>query len=173
MMLGHHLRHHFDWALVIKALARPNIEFVRDCVQLLLAYTRQIRTLGQILTDQAIDVLVATPLPGDVRVAEVNSYTGALGDLGVTRHFAALIVRKRFARSQRHTIQRRTEPLYGRSGSGIMHPHQHQVTRAAFHKRADRRCIALAFDEISLPLCRHTGGRASGDLPPPAGAHGC
>lgn len=43
MMLGHHLCHHFNWALVIKTLARPNIEFVRDCVQLLLTNARQIR----------------------------------------------------------------------------------------------------------------------------------
>lgn len=62
MMLGHHLCHHFDWALAIKTLARPNIDFVRDCVQLLLTNARQIRPLGQILADQAINVFVATAL---------------------------------------------------------------------------------------------------------------
>jgi len=46
MMLGHHLRHHFDWALVIETLARPNIEFARHCIQMLLAHIRQIRPLG-------------------------------------------------------------------------------------------------------------------------------
>ena len=108
-MLGHHLRHHFDWAFVIKTLARPNIELVRDSVQLLLAHARQIRTLGQVLAEQAINVFVATSLPRAVRVAEVNSYTRALSDFSVARHLAAPVVCKRFTRSQRHAIQRCAE----------------------------------------------------------------
>jgi hypothetical protein len=153
MVLGHHLRHHFDWALVIKTLARPNIEFVCDCVQLLLGLARQIRTLGQILADQAIDVFVAAALPGAVRVAEVNSHAGALSDFGMACHLAALVIRQRLARSQRHAIQRRAEAFHGRRGSGAMHPHQHQVTRTALNKRADCGCIiALAFDKVALPM---------------------
>ncbi|RMQ25537.1 hypothetical protein ALQ07_200134 [Pseudomonas syringae pv. actinidiae] len=63
MMPGHHCRHHFDRAFVIKTLARANVQFVRNSIQLLLIRPRQIRSLGQILPNQAIDVFVTASLP--------------------------------------------------------------------------------------------------------------
>lgn len=84
-MLGHHLRHHFYRALVIKTLTRPDIQFVGDCIQLLLTMDIQVRALGQVLSDQAIYIFITATLPRTVRVAEVDSYLGALGDLGMAR----------------------------------------------------------------------------------------
>lgn len=103
MMPSHHLRHHLDWALVIKTLARPNIQFIRNGIQLLQAMPRQVGALGQVLPNQAVDVFVAAALPGAMRVAEVNSHSGTLGDLGVTHHFPALVIgqRLRAARGMR------------------------------------------------------------------------
>lgn len=77
-MLGHHLCHHFDWALVIKTLSRSNIKFIRGCVQLLLTNTQQVCPLRRILADRSIDVFIATALPGTIRGAEVNSHSCAL-----------------------------------------------------------------------------------------------
>jgi hypothetical protein len=64
MMLGHPRRHHLDRALVIKPLARANIQLVGNSIQLLLAMARQVRALGQVLADQAVDVFIAAALPG-------------------------------------------------------------------------------------------------------------
>jgi hypothetical protein len=173
MMLCHHLRHHFDWALVIKTLARANIQRVGNGVQLLLTMTGQVCALGQVLADQTIDIFIATALPGTMRVTEVDRYASALGDFGMARHLAALVIGERLARRQRHAVQGSAEAFHGRSGGGVMHLHQHQVTRAALYQRANRRGIGFALDQIALPLGRHTGGRVSSGLPPPAGAHGC
>jgi len=51
-------------------------------------------------------------------------------------------------------IQRRTEAFYGRSGSGIKHPHQHQLSCAALNLRANRGGITFAFDEVAFPVAR-------------------
>ncbi|MNZ98929.1 hypothetical protein D3C78_1182350 [compost metagenome] len=131
MMPSHHLRHHLDWALVIKTLARPNIQFIRNGIQLLLAMPRQVGALGQVLPNQAVDVFVAAALPGAMRVAESNSHSGTLGDVGVTHHFPALVIGQRFTRCQRHAVQGGTETFDRRSRCGVMHLDQHQVTRAA------------------------------------------
>lgn len=61
-MLGHHRRHHFNWKFVIKPLAREDVQFVRDGVELLLTTARQVCAFGQVLADQTIVVLVAATL---------------------------------------------------------------------------------------------------------------
>lgn len=99
MMIGHHLRHHFNWALVIKALAGPNVELIGDRVQLFLAYTRQIDTFEQVLAYQTVDVFVTDALPRAVRIAEIHSHVSALSDFCMTCHFPALVVSERFTRS--------------------------------------------------------------------------
>ena len=91
-MLGHHRRHHFDGAFVIKALTRADIQFVGNGVQLLLAMSGQISALGQVLADQTVNVLVTAALPRAMWVAEIDSYTRSLRNLGMTRHFSSLVV---------------------------------------------------------------------------------
>ncbi len=57
MMLGHQLGHDLDGTLEAEALAQPDIQFVGHRIELLLAVHRQVRALGQVLADQAVDVL--------------------------------------------------------------------------------------------------------------------
>lgn len=168
MVLGHHCRHHFNWTLVIKALTRTSIQFVRDGVQLLLTIARQVRAFGQVLADQAIDVLIAAALPRAMRVTEVNSDAGTLCDFGVSHHFTPLVIRQRFTCGQRHPVQGGAKAFDRRSRCGVVHLHRHQVTRTALHQRADCGRIGLAFDEVALPMA----GRQSG-LPLPVGEHEC
>lgn len=151
-MLGHHLYHHFDWALAIKTLARSNIKFVRGCVQLLLTNTQQVYPLRRILADRWIDVFIATALPGTIRGAEVNSHTCALSDFGMARYFAALVVREHCTRCQRHAIQRRAETFHGRRSGAVIHSYQYQIACAVLDQRADCRGIALTFDQVALPI---------------------
>lgn len=83
MMLGHHRRHHSSWTPPIKPLMRTDVQFIRDGVELLLTVARQVCAFGQVLADQAIDVLVAATLPRAMRVTEVNSNAGAICDFSV------------------------------------------------------------------------------------------
>lgn len=151
MMLGHQFGHDLDGALEAEALAWPYVQFVGNRIQLLLAIYRQVRTLGQVLPDQSIDVFVATALPGAVRVAEVDRHAGLLGDLRMASHLPSLVVGHALARRQRHAIQRRAEPLHSRGRRRIAHLYQHQVAAGALHQGAYRRGVGLALDQVAFP----------------------
>ena len=102
----HHLAHDFDRALEIEAFTGAHIQLQGDGIQLLLTVYRQVSPLGQVLADQAVDVFVATALPGAVRVAEVNSDPCLLGDFSMPRHLPALVVGHALAHRQRHAVER-------------------------------------------------------------------
>ena len=85
----HHLVHNLDRTLEVEALTGAHVQLQCDGIQFLLAMHRQVRALGQVLADQAIDVFVTAALPRAVRVAEVNRHPGLLGDFSMPRHFSA------------------------------------------------------------------------------------
>ncbi|PAV66370.1 hypothetical protein WR25_04289 [Diploscapter pachys] len=151
----HHLGHHFNRTFPVKAFAWPNVQLVGNGIQLFLAVYRQVCALGQVLADQAIDVLVAAALPGAVRVTEVDGHPRLLGDLGMPGHLPALVIGHALAHRQRHPVEGRTEALYGRSRRGIVQLDQHQVAAGAFVQRAHGRGVGLAFDQVTLPMPRH------------------
>ena len=155
MMHSYHLCHDFNRALPVEAFARANVHQVSDLIQLLLAVYRQICALGQELANQAVDVLVTASLPRAMRVAEVNGYTSVLRDLGVLGHLPALVVSHALAHRQRHPIKRCTEALHRRRGRRVAHLHQHQVAAGPFNQCTDRRCIGLAFDQVTFPVSWH------------------
>ena len=151
----HHLSHDFDRAFEIEALTGAHIQLQGDGIQLLLAVYRQVSPLGQVLADQAVDVFVATALPGAVRVAEVNSDPCLLGDFSMPRHLPALVVGHALAHRQRHAVERCTEALHRRGRRCVVHLHQHQVATGALHQRAYRRGVGLTLDQVALPMPRH------------------
>jgi hypothetical protein len=104
--LLHFFAHDFDRTLEVEALKRTHVQLQCNGIQLFLAVSRLVRSLGQVLADQTVDVFVAATLPRAVRVAEVNRYACFLGDLGVLRHLSALVVGHALAHRQRHTIKR-------------------------------------------------------------------
>lgn len=56
----------------VKAFAESHIQLIGNRIQMFLAVDRQVRTFGQILADQAADVLVAATQPRAVRITEVD-----------------------------------------------------------------------------------------------------
>ena len=66
----HHFAHHLDRAFEVEAFARSHIQLQSDGVQGFLTMHRQVRALGQVLADQAIDFFVTAALPRAVRVTE-------------------------------------------------------------------------------------------------------
>ena len=87
-VLGQHLYGEFP----AQGLARPRVQQVSDLIEPLLSHQRQVRSLGQILAQQPVGVLVAAPLPGAVGVGEVDLHARACAQFGVLGHFTALVV---------------------------------------------------------------------------------
>lgn len=155
MIHAYHLGDDLDRAFEIEALARANVQSIRNSFQILLAMLRQISTFEQVLTNQTIDIFVAAALLRAVRVTKVNRRAGLLSQVRMFGHLASLTVGHAFAHHQRHAVQRRAEPFDRRRGSGIAHLDQHQIATGALHKRADRRRVVLAFDQIAFPVAWH------------------
>ncbi len=120
----HHLTHDFDRALKVEALTRTHIQLQCNGVEFFLAVYRQVRALGQVLANQAVDVFVAAALPRAMRIAEEYRHTGSLGDLSVPRHLPPLVVGHALAHRQRHAIERGTEALHRRGRRRVVHLHQ-------------------------------------------------
>ena len=62
--LLHYFAHDFDRTLEVETLTRTHIQLQCNGIQLFLAVSRQVRSLGQVLADQTVDVFVAAALPG-------------------------------------------------------------------------------------------------------------
>lgn len=67
--------------------AWPRIQAVSNGIELFLAIDRQVRSLGQILTQQAVDILTGAALPGAMWIAEVDAYAGVGRQFGMASHF--------------------------------------------------------------------------------------
>ena len=74
MIHAHHLGNDLERTFKIEAIARADVQAIGNGIQVLLAVLRQVRAFGQVLTNQAIDILVAATLPRAVRVTEVNRH---------------------------------------------------------------------------------------------------
>src|SRR5665811_1685365 len=70
--LGERLR----WCHPAEGLSRASVELGGDGVEVRLGQAREVGTLGQVLAEQAVGVLVGAPLPRAVRVAEVDGDAG-------------------------------------------------------------------------------------------------
>jgi hypothetical protein len=73
------------------------VELGGDGVQRGLVELAQVATLGEVLAEQAVGVLVAAALPGAARVAEIDLDTGVDGELQMLGHLLAVIPGQRAA----------------------------------------------------------------------------
>ena len=69
----------FCRALPSEALTRAGIKLPGDCIKLDLSETGEVCSLGEILPEQAVGVLVDAALPRTARVGEVDLDAGHLG----------------------------------------------------------------------------------------------
>ena len=123
--LLHHLPHHFDGASEVEPFAWAHVQLQGDGIQFFLAVFRQVGAFGQVLANQAIDVLVAGALPRAMRVAKVDGNPSILSDACMPGHLPPLVVGNAFTHCQRHTVERCTEPLHRRGRRRIVHLYQH------------------------------------------------
>ena len=120
---------------------------------------RQIQPLGKILADQAVGILVGRPLPGAVRIGEIDVNLDALGQDLVTRHLPALIVSQRLFHGERDMAELAREAFQCGLGRAVTQLDQHQVTALALHKGAHGAAIARPLDVIPFPVPRYEAGR--------------
>ena len=117
---------------------------------------RQVAALGEVLAQQPVGVLVAGPLPGRVRVAEVDLAVRGDRDLRVQRHLLALVPGQRPAQAGRqardHRGHRRRERC---RGLPARHRHQHRVPGGALDQGADLRLARLPGDQVAFPVPGH------------------
>ena len=68
---------------------------MRNGTQRFSAMLTEIRALGEVLAKQTVCVLVAAPLPGALRIADVDIETGIEPKLRVLGHLGSLILGQR------------------------------------------------------------------------------
>src|SRR6266567_6988808 len=85
------LRHRFCRGLPAECLAGAAVEGGGDGGQIARAVAAQVGALGEVLAQQPVGVLVAGPLPGAVRVAEVDLDARVDAQLRVAGHLRALV----------------------------------------------------------------------------------
>lgn len=66
----------FSGSFPFRSFSWPDVEPPCDVVELVLRKKREIGSFGQILAEQAVGVFADTPLPGRVRVCEVDVDSG-------------------------------------------------------------------------------------------------
>src|SRR5882724_2245138 len=102
LQLGAFGREDLYWCLKAETSPRSRVEAFRYRVQILLRVDRQVASLGQILANQAVHVLVRWTLPWRMRVTEVHLHLQSPGKFIVARHLFALVIGQAGAHGRRH-----------------------------------------------------------------------
>ena len=105
------------WGGEVERFSGAIVEAGGDGVEIVLAEGGKGHALGEILTQQAVGVLVGTALPRCVRVGEENAHAGGEGQPLVVGHFLALVVGQRLAQRCRNGVQGAGE----RTGLSLIH----------------------------------------------------
>lgn len=120
---------------------------------------RQIQSIGKILADQAVGILVGRTLPGAVRIGEIDVDLRALGPDLVMRHLPALIVSQRLFHGERDMAELAREAFQRGLGRAVTQLDQHQVAALALHQGAHGAAVARPLDVMPFPMPRHKAGR--------------
>jgi hypothetical protein len=85
----------FRWFHKTEGFARTVVEASRDAVQVMCRESREVGSTWHVLAQQSVRVLVRAPLPGAVRVAEVDLDAGVDREVDVAVYLFALVPSKR------------------------------------------------------------------------------
>jgi len=134
-----------------------------------LGVRREIRTLGQVLAQQAIGILVGPTLPGAVRIGKGDLDRETVRQPLMFRHLFAPIVGQPFPQRDGHMSELLGEAPVRTGGIRAVHAGQQHQPRGPFHQGAHRRAIASAFQQVAFPVARHGPG---GNIGRPFGDRG-
>ena len=152
------LRIDFQGRGEIETFSGARVQPMGDDVQLALGVARQVCTLGQVLAQQAVGVLVGAALPGAVRIGKEDLDRETLGQLFVLGHLFPSIIGQGFPQQGGHVPQFFREAHTGTRRIRPLHPGQHDQARRPLDQRANGRAIAGPFDEVAFPVAGHRAG---------------
>ena len=139
-------------------LTRSVVELPGDGVEVILGVPGQVRAFGQALTQQAMGVFVATPLPKTVRVRKEHGAPRHFRQSLMPTHLLALVIGQGFSHGLWYPIEYATEALQGRQGGRLLEPDQQdqrlvRSTRAPTAERlkADAASCRLSVQATSPP----------------------
>ena len=138
--------------LEAQSLPGSQVELQSDGIQLRLGVSGQIGSLGEVLSQQPVGVLVRATLPGTVRIAEVDLHVGGDGEVLVVRPSPcpdpkSAIGAAAAAAGARVRARARTTVWL----SLARHLHQHHEPRLAFDQRGDVSVVGSG-QQVSLPV---------------------
>ena len=93
--------HGFCWCSVAEAEPRPVVEFCGDVVELIGGPGVEVGSLGEVLAEQTVGVLVAAALPRGLGVAEVDLHPSRGGEPLVLGHLVAEVPGQRLGQLAR------------------------------------------------------------------------
>jgi hypothetical protein len=139
------------------------VEPRRKRVQLSLGVAGQAGSFGQVLTQQAMGMLIAPTLPEAVRIGKENLDGQTVRQPLMFHHLFAPIVGQRVPQRSRDTSELPGEVRTG--GLRAVHAGQQTQPRRPFHQSAHSRAIASTFQYVAFPLARPgPGGNLGGSF---------
>ena len=97
----------------------------------------QVHALGEVLSEQAIGILVRAALPGVLWIAEVHLDVGGEREALMIGHLAAAIPGERLVEFPRQLMRVLDQCIDYRIGVFALYPHQHYVAGVTLHQRND------------------------------------
>src|SRR5437899_11899749 len=116
---------------------------------------REVRSLWQILTQQAIGVFVAATLPGTVRMSEVDFDAGFFSQFRMLCHFAPLVISERATHVPIKALQDGAETFSSCLCGAVVELNKRDVKGCALDQCADLRTVTFTLDVVTLPMPRH------------------
>jgi hypothetical protein len=149
----------FQWRRKVETFSRARVQAMGNGVQLPLCIPRQVRTLRQVLAQQAIGVLVGAALPRAVRIGKEDLDHEPRCQALVLGHLFAPVLRQGLPQQRGHVPEFFRTALTGTPCIRPFHLGQDDQAGGPLHQRPDGRPIAGPLDQIALPVARYgTGG---------------
>ena len=123
----------FAWRGEVEGFSRPAVEAGGDCVEIGLAEGGERHAFGEILTQQAVGVVVRAASSQRVRIGEENPHAGRQRQPLMLGRFLALVAGQRFAQRRRDGVQRAGERTGRNIGFARWHEDKHNKARAALY----------------------------------------
>jgi hypothetical protein len=145
-----------SWSFKVQSFARALIESQSYFIEVCLGVAGQVGFSGEVLSQQAVGVLVGTALPRALRIAEVDIHLRGYSEALVFGHLQSSIPSQRPSQSSGEFTN--LPGQCGDNGCCIFAGHfdQDGETRVWFHESCDV-AVAGSAEQISLPIIKVGG----------------
>ncbi len=134
-------------------LAWSGVQWPGNGIESRLSVPAQVGTLGQVLSQQSIGVLVDAALPRAVQIGKVHFHPGGLSQTLVLGHFPTLIVSRRQWLLSLDPIEHAAKATQRRFRTGVFYLGQHREQGCALNQRSDSRAVVRALEGRPIFLC--------------------